>query len=67
MEGKTDGLESMPGEIHFRAEMFYVAGVLYEKRGNAKRARELFEMAAKEDPIRKWASVLAEQRLGATG
>lgn len=63
---RRDRLEDMPITVRERCEMFYLAGLLYEKRGNPKRARALFKMAVKEDPRNYAPAFLAKQRLSAT-
>lgn len=63
MHGEKDNLEEMPYEALRRSEMFYLAGLLYEKRGNKKRAKELFAMSLKEDPTLRWPAYLARIRL----
>ena len=43
--------------------LFYLAGLLYEHRGNSAVARGLFEASAREDPTLHWPAYLAKQRL----
>jgi hypothetical protein len=61
--GKPDHLESMNRFWRTRSEMSYLAGLLYECRGNAARARRLFSLARKEDPSLRWPAYLAILKL----
>lgn len=62
-DGTDDGLETMPYGPQKRSEMFYLAGLLYESRGNSSRASKLFTLSATEDKSRRWPSWLASGKL----
>lgn len=55
--------QDMPAPAHIRCEMFYLAGLLNESRGDRERARELFKMAVEEDPRNYAPAWLAKQKL----
>jgi len=59
----TDCIASMPYSAPNRSELFCLAGVLYEKRRNFKRAKELFKMSVKEDPTLRWPAYFAKNML----
>lgn len=61
--GETGCLEKMPYHTRTRSEMFYLVGLLYEKRGNLKQAQKLFEMSWKEDPTLRWPAYLSKRKL----
>jgi len=54
----------MPAIAQDRSEMFYLAGLLYEKRGNEKRAKELFAMSVAEDFTLAWPAWMGKKKLG---
>lgn len=60
---KEDVLESMPYESLDRSEMFYLAGLLFEKRGTAELAKKYYRLAVDDDPTKCWCAVLAERKL----
>jgi hypothetical protein len=63
-EGRdTALLVSTPYEAEVRSELFYWAGRLFEKRGDAGLARRLMRLAVKEDPTRRWPAELARRWL----
>jgi tetratricopeptide (TPR) repeat protein len=59
----ADKLEDMPYAVQNRVEMFFLVGLLHEKRGNTERGRKLFQRAAQEDPTNLWPTVLAKKKL----
>lgn len=63
--GKPDRLETMNLFWSVRSEIFCLAGLLYEHRGNAKRADALFALSVKEDPTSRWPAHMAVSRLRA--
>ena len=65
-QAKPDHLESMKLFYRVRSEMFYLAGLLYEHRGDAARARRLFALSVKEDPTLNWPAHLASTKLSPT-
>jgi hypothetical protein len=60
---ESDGIESMPLFWRARSEMSYLAGLLYEHRGDTRRARRLFDLSLKEDPTLRWPAFMARQSL----
>lgn len=63
IEGDGRCLKEMPEFPRIRAEMFYLAGLLFQKRGNMERARQLWKTAVEEDATLRWASWLAKKKL----
>ena len=53
----------MPFDAYTRSEMFYLAGLLYGKRGEGKRSRELLRMCVKEDPTLRWPAFCAKRKM----
>jgi hypothetical protein len=62
LENKKDNLENMPYNSQLRTEMFYAYGLLYEKRGNTVRIKQLFQLCIDEDPTYLFPRVLAEKK-----
>jgi AraC-like DNA-binding protein/tetratricopeptide (TPR) repeat protein len=60
--GQPVHFNSVPFRYGTRSELFYLAGLWCERRGNAARARRLFARAVHEDPTLDWAAHLAAQR-----
>lgn len=56
---KPDHLETMRLPFRVRSQMFFLAGLLYEYRGHATHARNLFALSVKEDPTLNWPAHLA--------
>ena len=50
-----------------RSEMFYLASMLYGKRGDRERETRLLKLSVKEDPMRAWPAALAQRRLSGEG
>lgn len=63
IKNKRDNLEEMLYPPWTSSEMFYLVGLLMEKRGNTNRAMELFEMSVRMDPTNRWPSVWAKRKL----
>lgn len=63
MNAEDDQLEDMPFRAWTRSEFMYVVSILWEKRGNTKRAQELLEMCVKEDATNRWPACLAKRKL----
>lgn len=63
---KPDCLEQMPYPHYIRSEMFYLAGLLFEKRGDPGQSQRLLKMSAAEDLTNWWPAVLARKRIGET-
>ncbi len=63
LENKGDELEKMEYPGWHRSEVFYLAGLMYERRGNPSRSRELLKMSLKADPTLRWPAYLARERL----
>lgn len=61
-----DQLESMPYHPWTKSQLMYWTGLLWEKRGNRKRSKQLLEMCVKEDATNRWPTVLAKRRLSDT-
>lgn len=60
---KEDILETMPYPAMTRAEMFYLAGLLYKARGERERAQKNFGFAVAEDPTLNWYTWMAKAEL----
>lgn len=58
-----DCLEAMPFPVRARSEMFYLAGLLMESRGDQDRSRSLLRHSADEDLMNHWPAVLARKKL----
>lgn len=56
-------LDGLPYPVRTRTELFYLAGLLCEKRGDAARAKEWFGKSARENAAGEWPGVLAASRL----
>ena len=63
LSNSPDNLEKLPGLPLQRSEMFYLAGLFYESRGNEKRAKELLNLSIKEDATLNWPAYLSKERL----
>jgi hypothetical protein len=63
LENRTGIIEKMPYRARHCSEMFYLAGSLFEARGNADEAHNLFTRALKNDPTLKWPAYFAERKL----
>ncbi len=61
--GENFDFTEMPYEAHRRSEMFYLLGLLMEKRGDKEEARRFFELSVKEDPALRWPAYFAKQKL----
>lgn len=64
---KDDHLVEMEYPAATRSEMFHLAGLLYQSRGNDQRAKELFRMSVQDDPRKAWPAYLARQQLSGRG
>jgi len=60
--GKKDQLEQMPYSAYERGEMFYLAALMLEAQGDARRAMQLFRRCRKEDPTLRWPACRAERK-----
>lgn len=61
--GKNFDFTEMPYEAHRRSEMFYLLGLLMEKRGETEAARQFFELSVAEDPALRWPAFFAKKRI----
>ncbi len=61
--GANFDFAEMPYEAHRRSEMFYLLGLLKEKRGKSGEAKPLFELCIKEDPALRWPAYFAKQKM----
>jgi hypothetical protein len=57
-------ISKMPFHPHIRSEMFYLVGLLCEKRGQMEQGKALFQMSVKEDATLRWPAYLSKKRLG---
>lgn len=57
----------MPYEHFRRSEMFYLIGLLMEKRGDKEAALALFEQSMKDDPALRWPAFFAKQKRDLSG
>ena len=53
----------MPYEAPRRSEMFYLLGLMMEKRGENDTARKLLDLSAKDDPALRWPAYFARLRM----
>jgi hypothetical protein len=63
LAGKTESLEQMPYPAQDRTEMFYLAGLWCDARGDCERAQELFRLSADEYRGGWWSAYLAKRKL----
>lgn len=61
--GQGADFESMPYLRDDRSEMFYLAGLLFEKRGQPARAEHLFRLSVQEDATHRWPVHLSQKNL----
>lgn len=61
--GRSRNLERLPYPGGQRAELFYLAALLHEARGQPRRARRLPRMCVAEDPTWDWPARLAARRI----
>ena len=61
--GKRDQLEQMPCSAYERGEMFFLAALMLEAQGDARRAMQLFRRCRKEDPTLRWPACLADGKM----
>lgn len=52
-----------PFHPQIRTEMSFLAGLLFESRGDSVRSRSLFELALKDDPVCRWPGQMAKKKL----
>ncbi len=64
--GEDFDFTELPYEAHRRSEIFYLLGLLQEKRGERDAARKFFELSVKEDPALRWPAVFAAKKFGAS-
>jgi tetratricopeptide (TPR) repeat protein len=57
-------LEGLPYGVYHRCELFYWAGLLFDRRGNGPLSKRLLHLAASEDPTLRWPTRLARRALG---
>lgn len=58
-------LDELPYPVRTRTELFYLTGLLCEKRGDAARGKEWFGKSARENIAGEWPGVLAAKKLEA--
>lgn len=63
LDQKPMDLQNMPGIPRNRSELMFCAGLYHEGRGEARKAMEVFEMAAQEDLTNRWPAYLAKRKL----
>lgn len=54
-----DGLETIPLPSQVRAQMLFLTGLLFEKRGQTDYAQRLFALSIEDDPTMRWPAHLA--------
>lgn len=64
LSGEDFDVGEMPYEHTRRSEMFYLCGLLKEKRGDHAAAKVLFEMSIKDDPTLRWPAYFSKKKLG---
>lgn len=62
-QGRKINLEVMPYSALHRAEMFYLAGLLFRKRGHDAIAQEYFCLAVADDPTLNWFTWMAKKEM----
>jgi tetratricopeptide (TPR) repeat protein len=65
--GEPGLLQGLPYDVYHRCELFYWAGLLFERRRNPSLSKRLLGLAASEDPTFRWPTRLARKRLGFRG
>lgn len=59
----TDVLEQMPYAAIYRAEMFYLGGLLFRAKGEEEKSQKYFRLAIKDDPALNWYTYLAKEEI----